>query len=540
MLFHAPEFILAFIPVTLLGFFLLGRLDDKRWAIGWLVALSFVYYGWWRIQDLWLLGASLGFNYVLGRLMSRRPSRLLLAAGVAANLLLLGYFKYLVFVVGVFGAATGVDWAIGRIILPLGISFFTFQQIAYLVDANDGLAHEDSFLNYCLFVVFFPQLVAGPIVHHKEMLPQFGEAGTFRPRASNFAVGLTVFGIGLFKKVVLADGVAGFVNDAFAAAAGTPLTVLEAWGAAVAFSFQIYFDFSGYSDMAVGLARLFGIRLPVNFASPYKTAGIIEFWSRWHITLTRFLTAYVYNPVSMALTRRRMQARKPVLTRAAPKPGAFLVLLAFPTMLTMTLAGIWHGAGWQFVLFGVLHGAYLVVNHAWRAVRRVRGIGPDRGRPWRPLGVVLTFAAVTVGMVVFRSESVPHAMAVLGGMAGLNGFVLPEVAGSIAGKAGVDLRAWVPVAHTEYFGGRQMAWLVALSLIVWGLPNTQEWVGRFGYGIDTGDLRVSRTRLLAVLPRPFRGWRPTLPQGAMLGVLLCFALLQAFSAAPKAFLYFNF
>jgi len=536
MLFQSPEFLLGLLPAALIGFYALGAAGRPRAAVAWLVLMSFVFYGWWRPSDVWILALSVVANYALGLRIAATGSRALLVLGIAGNLALLGYFKYLVFVLDVLDTAAGTGWTLGAVALPLGISFFTFQQIAYLVDAADGVSRERDFGRYALFISFFPQLIAGPIVHHREMLPQLDRGGAFRARMDDVAVGLAVFAVGLFKKVVIADGLAPYADAAFVdAAAGAPLTMVEAWGASVAFTFQIYFDFSGYSDMAVGLARLFGIRLPVNFASPYKAASIVEFWQRWHVTLTRFLTAYVYNPVSMALTRARMRRGLPPV-RGRPTPGAFAVLLAAPTMLTMGLAGVWHGAGWQFVVFGLLHGTYLVANHAWRAFRHVGGRRrPPPSAAARAGSVALTFACVVVAMVFFRAEDVPAALSVLGGMAGLNGLVVPEQAARVAALAGAELPAWLPVGHTEHFGGRLALWLAALSVLVWAFPNTQTWIGRHGYGIGTETLRPPR------LPLPIlSGWRPSPVQGAALGALSCFALLQAFSAAPQAFVYFDF
>jgi alginate O-acetyltransferase complex protein AlgI len=536
MLFQSPEFLLGLLPAALIGFYALGAAGRPRAAIVWLVLLSFVFYGWWRPSDVWILALSIVANYALGLRIAATGSRALLILGVAGNLAVLGYFKYLIFFVEVLDAATGAGLSVGDVALPLAISFFTFQQIAYLVDAADGVSRERDFGRYALFISFFPQLIAGPIVHHKEMLPQFDRAGAFRARAEDFAVGAAVFAVGLFKKVVIADGLAPYADAAFAdAAAGTPLTLVEAWGASMAFTFQIYFDFSGYSDMAVGLARLFGVRLPVNFASPYKAASIVEFWQRWHVTLTRFLTAYVYNPVSMALTRRRMREGLPLL-RGRPTPGAFAVLVAFPTMLTMGIAGVWHGAGWQFIAFGLLHGTCLVANHAWRAFRHAgRGRPPPPSPAARAASVALTFACVVAAMVFFRAPDVPAALSILGGMAGLNGVVVPEQAARAAALVGADLSGWIPVGHTEHFGGRLALWLAALSVLVWGMPNVQTWIGPHGYGIGTETLRPPR------LPLPvLSGWRPTAAQGAALGALSCFALLQAFSAAPQAFVYFDF
>ena len=270
-----------------------------------------------------------------------------LLVAIAANLALLAYYKYAIFFVANAQRLIGHVGPLPEIVLPLGISFFTFTQIAFLVDAHRGLAREYSFTHYTLFVTYFPHLIAGPILHHREMMPQFDRRSTYTLDWDNVAVGLTMFIIGLFKKTVIADDMAAFASPAFdAAAGGTQLTLLEAWGAALAYTFQIYFDFSGYTDMALGASRMFGIVLPLNFRSPYKAANIIDFWRRWHITLSRFLRDYVYIPLG--------GNRKTV-------PRRYENLL-----LTMLVGGLWHGAGWTFVFWGALHGIYLVVNHGWR------------------------------------------------------------------------------------------------------------------------------------------------------------------------------
>jgi D-alanyl-lipoteichoic acid acyltransferase DltB (MBOAT superfamily) len=347
MLFNSYEFILVFLPLTAAAFFLTARLLGKEAALGVLVAASLVYYGWWRWSYLPLLVASIVANFVVGRFLepgdddrSRPYRKTVMVVGIACNLGLLGYFKYANFFIDNLAELTGAAPRNFEIILPLAISFFTFQQVAYLVDAHRGETKEHSFLHYCLFVTFFPQLIAGPIVHHKEMLPQFSRDETYSVRAEMVAVGLSVFVIGLFKKVVLADSLASYASPlfAFADSGGAP-SFLHAWGGALAYTFQLYFDFSGYSDMAMGIAFMFGIRLPLNFDSPYKASNIIDFWRRWHISLSRFLRDYLYFPLG---GNRRGKGRR------------YANLL-----ITMLLGGLWHGAGWTFVIWGVNAGVNL-------------------------------------------------------------------------------------------------------------------------------------------------------------------------------------
>jgi D-alanyl-lipoteichoic acid acyltransferase DltB (MBOAT superfamily) len=357
MLFNSLEFILGFLPITLTGFFLLGSRGYQRAAIGWVVLTSLFFYGYWdpgehRLADPWrwwpltLICVSTIFNFLVGQRLLAHPSKLLLAFGLAVNVATIGYFKYTLFFAEEIAARFGLALEVGQIVLPLGISFFIFQKIAYLVDAYRGEVRAGGFLSFALFVSFFPQLIAGPIVHHSEVIPQFGQKSTYRPNLDNLSRGIGIFVLGLAKKTVLADTIATYATPVFRAAqAGAEPTLFEAWGGALAYTFQLYFDFAGYSDMAIGLALMFNIRLPINFNSPYKATNIIDFWRRWHITLSRFLRDYLYIPLG---GNRHGVARR-----------------YGNLMLTMLLGGLWHGAGWTFIVWGGLHGMFLFMNHFW-------------------------------------------------------------------------------------------------------------------------------------------------------------------------------
>jgi D-alanyl-lipoteichoic acid acyltransferase DltB (MBOAT superfamily) len=544
MLFNSPEFLFWFLPITVAGFFVFGHFRLERIAVAWLVFASLFFYAWWRFDYLVILAGSIVFNYAIGRRLIERPSGLLLGVGVGANLLVLGYFKYSLFLADNVNWMFGTSFSIGAMLLPLGISFFTFQQIAYLIDCKSGITTEKNLLNYSLFVSFFPQLIAGPIVHHKEMLPQFKERSTFKPNLENIVIGLSIFGIGLFKKVVIADRIAVYATEAFnAALTGATLTFVEAWAAALTFTLQLYFDFSGYSDMAIGLALIFGVRIPINFNSPFKAVSIIEFWQRWHMTLTRFLTMYLYNPIVMTLTRRRLAAGKPLLQRKSTSFGPFVVLLVFPTMFTMFWAGVWHGAGYQYLIFGVLHGSYIVLNHAWRLLRRSFDIvGPTTARLMRPFGVLLTFCAVVVSLVFFRAETVPQAMSVLEGMAGLNGVYIPAQWQRLLGPVNAIIPSWIEFAWIPYVRTSQVGILGLLMLVVWFCPNTQGWIaGNVGASRSTGIF--ARTKQFAVKFQPGRilyGWSPSPTAAVWVGLLISLSILEIVSEAPSEFLYFNF
>ena len=400
MLFNSPEFVVGFLPLALGGFFLAGRVGGARWALCWLVVASLFFYGWWNPKFVCLLVGSILANYGFGQQILRRArcgrpraARRWLTAGVAANLALLGWFKYANFLVqGVLRLHTPeLD-----IFLPLAISFFTFQQIMFLVESESGNRIDAGLLPYASLIAFFPHLIAGPIVRPREIMPQLLAVDLVVPRAENIAEGSTIFLLGLAKKVVLADTFARFSDVGFVAAAhGAPLSFIEAWYAAASYALQIYFDFSGYSDMAIGLARMLNVRFPLNFASPYQSTNIADFWRRWHITLSRFLRDYLYIPLG---GNRHGEARRNL-----------------NLMATMLLGGLWHGAAWNFVLWGGLHGLYLVVH------------GQFRWQLPAIVGRALTLLAVIVTWVPFRASGMGATIAMLRGMLGCNGIALPQM-----------------------------------------------------------------------------------------------------------------
>jgi alginate O-acetyltransferase complex protein AlgI len=404
MLFNSLGYIFAFLPATLVGWWWLARFD-RRAALLWLTLASLLFYGWWDWRYLALLGGSILFNYAAKYSIQRaaRRRKLLLGLAITVDLAVLGWFKYIDFLLQSLNAALGTHWAPIGVPLPLGISFFTFTQIAFLVDTARGRVREADPLNYALFVTFFPHLLAGPVLHHSEMMPQFADADAGKPRAAMVSSGLTLFIIGLVKKTVLADGIAPMASLVFDAAShGATPGIAEAWVAAFAYSFELYFDFSGYTDMALGSARIFGIVLPLNFDSPYQAGSIIEFWRRWHMTLSRFLRDYLYIPLG---GNRHGTIRR------------YLNLA-----VTMLLGGLWHGAAWTFVAWGAWHGVLLVLNHLWRGAVARLGLGTiAEAAPMRLFGWALTFFLVMLGWVLFRADGFDTASRVLGAMAGQPG-----------------------------------------------------------------------------------------------------------------------
>ena len=497
MLFNSIIFIFGFVPLVLLGFFALARIGH-RLALAWLLLASLLFYGWWNPLWLPLMVASIAFNFCVGSALAgqagARRRRVWLVLGIGVNLALLLHFKYAGFLLDNLGALLGVQHAPAAQELPLGISFFTFTQIAFLVDVHQRKAADLSPLRYGLFVTYFPHLIAGPILHHRELMPQFARPDVVRFDASRLANGMTIFTLGLFKKVVLADRFAAFANPAFGAAGTQDLSFFACWGAALSYTLQLYFDFSGYSDMAIGLALMIGIQLPQNFHSPYKARNIADFWRRWHITLSRFLRDYLYIPLGG--NRRGPVHRYRNL------------------MLTMLLGGAWHGAGWTFIVWGGLHGVYLVLHSTWRALllrHAPTALGRD-GLGLRLLAWALTFLAVVVAWVFFRAADMATALSLLRGMAGLNGSLLPE---QILGFAPVLQSLAQGVGKVPCLGDGTVMGAVEMALM-----------------LAAGLAIVTQAPALHELAPRTRSWL-LLPCGAL-------ALQQVLYGTAREFLYFQF
>jgi D-alanyl-lipoteichoic acid acyltransferase DltB (MBOAT superfamily) len=539
MLFNSYPFIFGFLPIALTCFYLLGA-RHRDWALLWLTAASLVFYAWWRPINVLLITPSILINYGLSRALERtneaRPtlSRAILTVGIIFNICFLGYFKYLNFIETSLNDAFGTGFVLTELILPLGISFITFQKIAFLVDVQAGRVTQFTFRDYALFVLFFPQLIVGPIVHYREIMPQF-RAVSCRFDATNAVVGLTLFCFGLAKKLILADPLSYLVAPLFGrAGAGVPQSLTEAWVAALGFTLQIYFDFSGYTDMALGLARLFGIRLPINFNSPLKARSIVDFWLRWHVSLTRFLTAYIYNPITMSLTRRRKAKGKAIISGNNTNLSAFLALVVVPTILTMTISGLWHGAGYTFVLWGLMHGLLLCVNHIWRLIRP--RIWPDTKRYNRrmaPVGFLLTFLSVVFASVLFRAPSVGAAVMLWKGLVGSYGASLPQAVFDHVGSLGPVL-AGLGV-HTAWTSGAALleaaTRISVLLVIALALPNSLEILSPFEPALG---VKLARAQPLMRL----LSW---IPSGAWAFGLACVALAGALSLGGLSeFLYWQF
>ncbi|SEA64412.1 MBOAT family O-acyltransferase [Rubrimonas cliftonensis] len=517
MLFNSLEFIFIFLPFTLAFFYGMLFFGLRRYIFVFTVIASSIFYAVWNPPYLLLLGASVAGNYGVGVLLDRLPASRarswVFGLGVAANLALLGWFKYTNFFINNLNSA-GFDFTAQNIILPLAISFYTFQQIAYLADVARREVRPAGIWRYATFVVFFPQLIAGPIVHYKDMVPQFFGRHVGRFMAANLTVGLAIFAIGLFKKTVIADTAAGFSTPVYAAAAaGEPIGLLAGWTAAIAYTVQLYFDFSGYSDMAIGLARMFGIVLPVNFHSPLRAASVIDYWRRWHITLQQFIVTYMYQPLVLPLSRFAAEMR---LGRWA----SFGVTVALPTVILFTVIGLWHGAAWTFVLFGLMHGTYLAVNEAWRETRRRARRKPGGAPTWLDrLGYhALTLLAVIAANVMFRAADPGDAVAIWAGM--LRFDQLPQIGAAL------------PATAAEAFSEPAVFLALAWALILLG-PNTQQIMGRY-----RPILAWRRWRGVAA-PAISLTWRPT-PVWAVATAAALFLGVAFVMRGQSEFIYFNF
>ena len=491
MLFNSTVFIFVFFPATLFLFFLFANVGESHWRKHFIIVASLFFYSQWDVTNLLVIFLSIAFNYAVslklrceGNNLPSVSAKRWLALGITLNIALLFYFKYVNFFLATWGQLTGIPVAPLNIVLPLGISFFTFQQIIYIYDLYKGRTCPANFIDYVVCVCFFPHLIAGPIIKYRNLLPQLASPLQCRVHAPYLASGICFFTLGLAKKLLLADSLAPFADTAFTLAGnGSALSTLMAWTGALAYTLQLYFDFSGYSDMAVGLGLCFGIELPVNFNSPYKAVSVVDFWRRWHITLSQFLRDYLYIPLG------------------GNRLGPFRHSLNL--MLTMFLGGLWHGAGWTFMLWGLLHGAALCVNHWWR-VQRLPGYSVLERR--RVLGQIATMLFVVLAWVPFRAESLGASLVVWKAMAGCNqGFALA-----------------VPVPLPAVF------WLVLGVGVAVFAPNSQEIMGRFR----------SRFELYSIPDFGKLRWSPSFAWALVAGVVF-FVTTVTLSTGSK-FLYFDF
>ncbi len=457
MLFNSYEFIFFFLPITFGIYFWLNKKRLTQASKAWMVFASLFFYSWWNIIYLPLILCSILFNFTVGSAISRANSssskkglsrKTLLAFGIVANILLLGYFKYMDFFIANTNILIGTQWNLLHIVLPLGISFFTFTQIAYLVDSYRDEVKEMDYLNYTLFVTFFPHLLAGPILHHKEMMPQFDTIKNKAINYKNISAGIFLFSIGLFKKVVIADTFAQWANTGFETTSS--LNIFEAWATSLSYTFQLYFDFSGYTDMALAVALLFNIKLPINFNSPYKALNIQDFWRRWHITLSRFLRDYIYIPLG------------------GNRKGEFNT---YANLFTVFLiGGLWHGASWMFIAWGALHGIAIVLHRAWQQM----GQKMNTVLAW-----FITFNFINITWIFFRAKDWTQTSNIIQGMMGENGIMLPEKYAKYIGSAQESILQFGTVY--EHINGKSQTttYIILGFIMVLVLKNSMQLVEEF-------------------------------------------------------------
>ncbi len=520
MLFSSFPFIFGFLPLALLLTYGAGRWSRVAAKLV-LTLLSLGFYAWWRPIYLPLLIGSILFNYFVGAQIQRAYAsdhggkvKWWLIFGLVVDVSLLGWFKYANFFADNLHILFG-GFDLPKVILPLAISFFTFQKIAYLVDSAQGDAKPMSLLDFALFASFFPQLISGPIVHYKEMVPQIQGRPFARWIPRNMMIGLVMFSIGLFKKAVIADTFALQVNPLYAEATKVgAMGFVAAWAAALTYMLQLYFDFSGYSDMAIGLARMLGIKLPLNFHSPLRAGSIIEFWRRWHMTLQRFLTAYVFQPIALPLTR--LAARRDYGMTASTLAG-----VVAPTVTTFLISGFWHGAGWTFIVWGLMHAVYVTTNELWRgrrnrrrrALRKLKKPVPEPQRAEILFFHLLTLFVVIVAEVMFRAHTVSDALTIWKGMAGTQGWI------NSADVPNISFWLWLTILPG--------------AAVIFLMPNTQQIMGRFDPAYNWRDWKDT-----ARAPLHWT-WRPNFLGIVFAGVTLFIGVMFV-QRGQAVFLYFNF
>jgi D-alanyl-lipoteichoic acid acyltransferase DltB (MBOAT superfamily) len=518
MTFNSYAFLIAFLPVVVAGFYMLTRVFESQTpALAWLLAASLIFYASFGGSYVLILAGSVLMNFLFGWWMTRlraggRARRSVLVAGVAVNLLVLGTYKYTGFVADNLNAVLGTHLTALALIYPVGLSFYTFIQIGFLIDAYVGRVKRLTLLRYALFGTFFPYLTAGPIVRQGEVLEQLDTPVRERTGTSQIVVGLTMFSMGLFKKAVMADSVAPYVTTLYTAASGhTAIGAASAWIGVVGYTVQLYFDFSGYTDMALGLGYMLGLRLPLNFNSPLKATSMVDFWRRWHMTMTRFFTDYLYTPTAMAMMRRAVRHR-------FSEPARVLAVLCLPIVVTFVMVGLWHGAGWGFVIWGVIQGVGLAANLAWReAQTRFKLPGVPS-----PVGWALTMLLLVVSLVFFRAASPSDAWYVLQSMLGLAHGAAPGVA-QFYGTATVFGALTVVPAVT---------WVALLAVAAVLFPaNTQQILGEHDVALPT---------MFSPESRPWKRivWRPNVRWAA--AVAFAGALALGFVGGPSPFLYYHF
>jgi alginate O-acetyltransferase complex protein AlgI len=503
MSFTSLQFIFVFLPLSYAGFVLAHRFGGAQQAINLLAVVSLVFYAMFGTQLLLVLLISMLFNFTVGNVLAclnghPRVAKNLLLGGVAANILMLGYLKYTNFFIDVTNQSIGTSYAHFDIAVPLGVSFFTFVQIGFLIDAFNGQLLKHNFSRYVVFTAFFPCVTAGPLVMQREMMEQLSDPKNPAFDVRRVTIGLTMFAMGLFKKVVLADSIAPFADGVFGgAASGMSVDAATAWIGALCYTLQLYFDFSGYSDMAIGIATIFAIKLPLNFDSPFKSTNISDFWRRWHMTMTRFFTAYIYSGLAMFGMRKGMGWR-------LGRVGRFFLVAAIPSIMTFLIAGVWHGSGWTYIIYGLMHGLAIATFLGWREFSGIKLPSP--------MAWLITMVTVVCGLVMFRAPDVPTALSLLGHMWGVAGSSVQATAISIDSAQAISM-------------------IVIMGAITLLMPNTQQILHHEWPVIDSKPEEVANAAGLVA-------WRPTF--GTAFVTACIFTVAISSIGSSSGFLYYKF
>jgi alginate O-acetyltransferase complex protein AlgI len=503
MSFTSLQFIFGFLPLAYLGFFLAHRFGGAQQAINLLAFVSLVFYAMFGTQLLLVLLLSMIMNFTAGNVLACLPghprvAKNLLLGTVAANLGILGYLKYTNFFIDVTNQAIGSTYTHFDIAVPLGVSFFTFVQIGFLIDAFNGQLLKHNFARYIVFTAFFPCVTAGPLVMQREMMEQLSNDKIRAFDVRRVTIGITMFAMGLFKKVVLADSIAPFADSVFGGvSSGMSVDVATAWIGALCYTLQLYFDFSGYSDMAIGIATIFAIRLPLNFDSPFKATNISDFWRRWHMTMTRFFTAYIYSGLAMYGMRKGMGWR-------LGRVGRFFLVAAIPSIITFLVAGVWHGSGWTYVIYGVIHGLAIATFLGWREFSGMKLPSP--------VAWLLTMTTVVSGLVMFRAPDVPTALTMLGHMWGV-------------------VEASTQSALVSIDSAQALSMIVIMGAVTLLMPNTQQILHHEWPVIDTKPEEAANAAGLVA-------WRPSFGTAFVTACIFTIAITSIGSST--GFLYYKF
>jgi len=530
VLFNSYQFILFFLPVTwLLYNFFFIKFNNKT-AIYWLIFASLFFYCWWNPIYFFLIIGSIITNFVFGNLIFYKNKKIILILGIVFNLILIGYFKYYNFFIDIIEFSSNFELITKQIILPLGISFFTFQQITFLVDVHKKNVKDLNFRNYVIFVSFFPQLIAGPIVHHSQMLPQFGNSDWNEKKSKYLAIGLSIFIIGLFKKVVIADQISSFSSPIFFAAdQSINISFLEAWFGVFCYSFQLYFDFSGYADMAIGLGYMFGIKLPINFNSPFKSTNIKDFWKTWHISLGTFIKNYLYYPITLFFSRF-------IMKRKTNKFINYFFIFVIPILITYLLVGIWHGSGVNFVLFGLLHGVYFIIYDILNKIQgsKIKNFFYNLGFIRYFLSCLTLFILVSISFVLFRAQTFESAVIIFSAMFKIDEILIPTLWYQfISNYFGQNIIEFIGLREGKllyFYGIKQILIVISLFLICILMPNSNNIFNIFFPGI--GNFDNKGIELVKIK------WKPSL----LWAIILSFVFLYTFMnlSSVSEFIYFQF